>query len=544
MLSGGGAASSHDEGSSSYTSPIVSRHHKLWDGTTIFHVKGLRQEQRQQKQQQEENTVSPSWLPPKLMNAASMSPSPSPTKARLSFAPMQRNGLGRSPLFSPRKAPLSFATSAATTTTTTTTATAAAVVAASAAAPLSLNGHQYNVPVAVDVPLQQQMLDAFKRRATRAVSLDKLDTMRDEDPLWPSGATRSSDITAARRKDHGGTAVPGSMARDQVVRVVDVVLSTGVSSSVKTGYAGSASNDETIACTALARALEAELHGRFIVEQAELWMREDAARRKACLREEHMRRLLVMRAVAAMHAWHSEHRHAARMRDLQVRSDELAGEERETLLASVRRLESEESVLLERVGDAERRVKWGQRLLALREQEALTQIKAERHAMVAQLQLLETRLAEALERRKRAVLGAAFGHEPHHQLLSFEPHSTGWDAPSICVSRDRTSNATQEEQALTAAKTHAAPLRRTAVSSSMDFSTPTAPLSSSGGGAFLVAMRDATAAATRLLDEERPHPFHHRVVDAPPADYYAAARQGRVSGDVDIRRASSPRTVL
>ncbi|EKF39704.1 hypothetical protein MOQ_000062 [Trypanosoma cruzi marinkellei] len=403
--------------------------------------------------------------------------------------------------------------------------------------------HQYNIPLEGAASFHEQVQDMFRRRVAMASPANGSNLFNDKEstgnglsPFQAHGVPSRLVKSQAERPSHNGfrtskweiTDGMENATRNQALRILRTALYGTPSLGMRqTGFTGNVADDDEIACVSLSYSFEAELRGRLILEHAVVWLEEEMARQKVYMSEDHAR--CIMRMEAAKEIWveKNKRRHAARMREAPSHSTELAEEERDKLLASIRDLEAEEAKLLESVHCIEQQVKWSQQDLSIQEQETLTQIKMERHEMIIQLRQLEVRLEEAIEQRKRAVLDATFGQSVDVFLTSSVPRcrlSQEGDIEDSCrlhrKHRDLTfsqSSATGGLRGRTPVSDPAGMLYAPAANDSMTFyhdvktssmdisSLPTPPVASSshsfslnrdGRGAFSRVMREAMEAAT------------------------------------------------
>ncbi|RNF10672.1 uncharacterized protein Tco025E_06752 [Trypanosoma conorhini] len=517
MRGGGGAVSSPREGSFAYTSPILaSRRTSQRGGGPVGAQRGQLGELRGGNR-----------------GRAAAAASSSPTRhGSFLLAGLQKEHGG---FFTPSRR--------------STVASAASAPTLGAALWTASTGHEYNIPVEGAPSPCQQVVGVPKKRGPLAASVEGLDAVRDEKFLWSGqtplqtrGTSSAPMKSAGRGRSHESLMAPKwettdrieSVARRQAMQLIAAAQGATLPMGVKTaGFLGDPAaddcdHDET-ACVALSYSFEAELRGRLLVEHVALWLQEDIARQKLHMCEDHARRMVLMQMAVTMQVAQNKRQHAARRRGFESNATQLAQEERDTLLASIGNLETEEEELLQRVERVEQQTTWNQQQLSMQEQETLAYIKMERHARIGQLRQLELRLEEALERRKRVVLDTAFGHN-QGSLLSFtaprrRDSSRGvkeTDAAPRCTLRGTTflgdhhseylpehtpDSASAGNAPVIAAKDAMASCREFATYSTSFSSFPTAPLlpaalsvspSTAGRGAFATVLREAMTAATAL----------------------------------------------
>ncbi|ESL09368.1 hypothetical protein TRSC58_02911 [Trypanosoma rangeli SC58] len=427
--------SPHD-GSFVYTSPIVASQRRFRRGGGLAASgapAGLQPNEQDKPRGRsrgkeeagfEEETPTSLWRPSGLLPATSVSPKTA-SSAKHGRFPLMSPQKDQSDVFTlPRRLPDANFVSAAT-----------MAVASSTAS----TGHQYNIPFEGARLFRQQVVDAFKRRGPLAASAEGLDMEGDEAfpwtgqmPLEAKGPSSTPMKSSGERRPHesvvtskaGATNGIESVARKQAMYILGTVLETTLVSGVKpAGYVDNATvgdNDE-ITCVALSYSLEAELRGCLLVEHVAVWLQEDMARQKVYMCEDYARRTLLMQMMITLQIEQNKRQHAARMREFESHTAQLAEEERDTLVVSIRNLEREEAELLQRVHRIERQVTWNRQKLFLQEQETQTHIKRERHTRAGQLRQLELRLEEALERRKQVVLDNTFGHNQDSICFSALP---------------------------------------------------------------------------------------------------------------------------
>ncbi|KAH9600497.1 hypothetical protein LSM04_002452 [Trypanosoma melophagium] len=275
------------------------------------------------------NESAPSYKSPiKLSTAANIPLSPSPVKGFRSFVLTKHVVCVSSPILSSNMPLNNFDLS---------------------------KGHMYNIPVKVKVPLEQQLMNAFRNRTRENLSLAEPEIMIDKEvPCSPffdhydsfqqqqhykkpentmtSVLEQSRGNSAPKHNLPTGVALVdiGTLAQNHVIYLMnDTLVSPAAPSPVVTGFAGEASNDEEIACATLLHSLESELHGQFIREHVELWQREYFTRRILCACEEQQRRLLSPRSAAALHERRSSRLFESRRRLFEEEVAVLAAEERE-----------------------------------------------------------------------------------------------------------------------------------------------------------------------------------------------------------------------